>query len=124
LYDQALNETQGNGVEAALSAFDAQVATSLFIARDERSFNNLFFGGGAASSITQSGNFQFDISKQTASGATYALRSTTLYNRNNIPANLFGSVYDIVNEVEVRQPLLRGRGTEINRIAGPNATPG
>ena len=124
LYAPALNETQGNSVEAALSAFDAQVQTSLLIARDERSFNNLFFGGGAASTITQSGNFSFDISKQTAGGATFALRSTTDYNRNNIPANLFGSVYDIVNEVEVRQPLLRGRGTEINRIAGPNAAPG
>ena len=124
LYDQALNETQGNSVEAALSAFDAQVSTSLVGAHQERSFNNLFFGGGAASSITDLTNFNFDLSKQTASGATFSLRNTTNYNRNNIPSNLFGSTYDIVNQVEVRQPLLRGRGTEINRIAGPNAVPG
>ncbi len=124
LYDQALNETLGNSVEAALSAFDAQVATSLSISRQERSFNNLFFGGGAASSITQLADFNFDISKQTAGGATFALRNFVDYNRNNIPSNLFGSTYDIVNQVEVRQPLLRGRGTEINRIAGPNAVPG
>ena len=124
LYDPALNETQGNSVEAALSAFDAQVNTSLFIARNERSFNNLFFGGGAASSITQLADFDFGITKQTAAGTTFALRSLVDYNRNNIPSNLFGSVYDIVNQVEVRQPLLRGRGTEVNRIAGPNATPG
>ena len=124
MYDQALNETLGNGVESALSAFDAQVATSLFISRQERSFNNLFFGGGAASSVSQLADFNFDISKQTASGATFALRNFIDYNRNNIPSNLFGSTYDIVNQVEVRQPLLRGRGTEINRIAGPNAVPG
>ena len=124
LFDQALNETQGNSVEAALSAFDAQVNTSLFIARNERSFNNLFFGGGAASSITQLADFNFEISKQTASGATFSLRNLTDYNRSNIPTNLFGSTYDIVNQVEARQPLLRGRGTEINRIAGPNAVPG
>jgi len=124
LFDQALTETQGNSVEAALSAFDAQVNTSLFIARNERSFNNLFFGGGSASSITQLADFNFEISKQTASGASFALRNFTDYNRSNIPTNLFGSTYDIVNQVEARQPLLRGRGTEINRIAGPNALPG
>jgi len=124
LFDQALLETQGNSVEAALSAFDAQVNTSFFIARNERSFNNLFFGGGSASSITQLADFNFEISKQTASGASFALRNFTDYNRSNIPTNLFGSTYDIVNQVEARQPLLRGRGTEINRIAGPNALPG
>lgn len=124
LFDQAINETQGNSVEAALSAFDAQLNTSLFTRRNERRFNNLFFGGGAASSITQAANFQFELSKQTASGASFALRNLTDYNRNNIPSNLFGSTYDIVNQAEVRQPLLRGRGTRINRIAGPNAVPG
>lgn len=124
LYDQAINETQGNSVEAALSAFDAQVNTSFTLNRNERSFNNLFFGGGAASSITQAASYRFDLSKQTATGATFAIRNITDYNRSNIPSNLFGSTYDIVNQAEVRQPLLRGRGTMVNRIAGPNAVPG
>jgi len=35
-----------------------------------------------------------------------------------------GSTYDIVNQVEFRQPLARGRGTLVNRIAGPNAALG
>ena len=124
LFDPALNETQGNGVEAALSAIDAQVNTSFNLQRNERSFNNVFFGGGAASSITQAANFQFALSKQAASGATFTLRNLTDYNRSNISTNLFGSTYDIVNQAEFRQPLLRGRGTTINRIAGPNATVG
>lgn len=124
LFDQAITETQNNGVEAALSAFDAQVNTTFNIGRNERSFNNLFFGGGAASSITQTGNFRFDVSKQTATGATFAMRNITDYNRSNIPTNLFGSTYDVVNQVEARQPLLRGKGTLVNRIAGPNAVPG
>lgn len=38
--------------------------------------------------------------------------------------NRFRSVYNTVNQVEVRQPLLRGYGTAVNRIAGPNAQPG
>jgi len=124
LYDQAIVETGGTSVEQALSAFDAQVNTSFFMSRNERNFNNPFFGGGADSSITQAGNYNFEIAKQTASGASFAMRNTTDYNRSNIPSNLFGSTYDIVNQVEVRQPLARGRGTLINRIAGPNAVPG
>ncbi|MFT7629833.1 MAG: outer membrane protein TolC [Mariniblastus sp.] len=124
LYDQAITETGGTSVEQALSAFDAQVNTGLFTSRNERKFNNVFFGGGAASSITQAANFNFEISKQTATGASFAMRNTVDYNRSNIPSNLFGSTYDIVNQVEVRQPLARGRGTMINRIAGPNATAG
>ena len=124
LYDQAITETGGTSVEQALSAFDAQVNTSFFLNRNERNFNNPFFGGGAASSITQTGNYRFELSKQTATGASFAMRNITDYSRSNIPSNLFGSTFDIVNQVEVRQPLARGRGTMINRIAGPNATPG
>ena len=121
LYDPALIETSGGGVEAALSAFDAQFRGGFVYNRSERRFNNLFIGGGAAELISNTSNFNFEISKQTASGATFAARSITDYNRSNSPANNFGSSYDIVNQLEFRQPLARGRGTLVNRIAGPNA---
>jgi outer membrane protein TolC len=124
LFDQALIETQGNGVEAALSAFDAQLNSSFIYNRSERSFNNPFIGGGASSTTTNRGDYNFEISKPTASGATFAFRNQTNYNRSDQVVNLFGSSYDIVNTVEVRQPLARGRGTAINRIAGPNAVAG
>ncbi len=124
LFDQAIFETNGNSVEAALSAFDAQVNTSFTYNRNERNFNNLFFGGGAANSITNTSATRFELAKTTASGATIALRNQIDYNRSNSPANTFGSTYDIVNLMELRQPLARGRGTLVNRIAGPNATPG
>ncbi len=43
LYDVAINETNPQGsVEAALSQFDAQVASSLFVNHSERKFNNIF----------------------------------------------------------------------------------
>jgi len=124
LYDPALTESSAGGVEAALSAFDAQFSGGFLYNRSERQFNNLFFGGGAAALVSNTSNFNFGISKQTATGASFTARSITDYNRSNSPANTFGSSYDIVNQLEFRQPLARGRGTLVNRIAGPNATLG
>jgi outer membrane protein TolC len=121
LYDQAIVETGPQSVEAALSAFDTQLTSSFNYNRSERRFNNLFFGGGAPSLISNTSNFRLEASKQTASGATVAVRNLTDYNRNSSPANAFGSAYDTVNQVEIRQPLARGAGTLVNRIAGPNA---
>ena len=132
LYDQAINETNPGSVEAALSAFDAQLNTGLFFNRGERRFNNPLFGGGASSQVSNTGNYNAALTKQTASGASFALRNIIDYTRTNVPiatptrpfGNRFGSVYDVVNQVEMRQPLLRGRGTAVNRIAGPNAVAG
>ena len=124
LYDQALTETGSQSVENALSAFDAQVNTSFTYNRNERNFNNLFFGGGTANAINNTSATRFELAKTMASGASVALRNQIDYSRSNSPANTFGSTFDIVNLMELRQPLARGRGTMVNRIAGPNATPG
>jgi outer membrane protein TolC len=125
LLDQAIIETDPfNSVEAALTAFDAQFNSSIGLGHSERTFNNAFFGGGAASNITNTGNFRAELSKQTAAGTIFSVRNITDYNRNNSPFNQVPSVWDTVNQVDIRQPLLRGSGVAINRIAGPNATPG
>ena len=125
LLDPALQEsTPTLGVEAALSAFDTQFSTSFFFNRSERAFNNVFIGGGAPMLTTNASTFQAQLQKQTATGATLTIRNQTDYNRNDSPANLFGSVYDTVNQAELRQPLAQGYGPLINRIAGPNAVPG
>ena len=59
LLDPALIESNPlQSVEAALSAFDADVATSFFFNRNERSFNNVFFGAGAATLTTNASTFQ------------------------------------------------------------------
>lgn len=119
--DQAIVLTSPlSSPEAALSAFDAQVATSLFFNHTERKFNNIFFGGGAPLLTTNSAAFQAELAKQTATGTRFAVRNLTDYNRNNSPFNRFRSVYDTVNQLEIRQPLLRGAGTTVNRIAGPS----
>ena len=124
LFDQAIQETGIGSVENALSAFDAQVASSIFYNRSEREFNNLFIGGGTPQLTSNTSRFSTELSKQSATGARFAARTIIDYNRNSSPANLFGSTYDAVNQLEFRQPLLRGRGTAINRIAGPNALVG
>ncbi len=124
LYDQAIIETGPQSVEAALSAFDAQLTSSFNYNRSERIFNNLFFGGGAPALTSNTSGFRAQLSKQAANGSTITMRNLTDYNRNGSPANAFGSAYDLVNQLEFRQPLGRGAGTMVNRIAGPNAIPG
>ena len=124
LVDQGIVESGPQGVESALSAFDAQLTSVFNYARSERSFNNAFIGAGAPSLTTNASDFRFQIDKQTAYGGTLTFRNLINYNRNNSPANIFGSAYDLVNQLEFRQPLARGAGTLVNRIAGPNALPG
>jgi outer membrane protein TolC len=132
LYDQALVETQVGSVEDALSAFDAQWNGTLFLAKNQRKFNNPLFGGGVNSAITNLGGYNASLTKQTANGTQFAVRHFIDYTRNNLPiatpaspfGNRFSSVFDVVNRFEIRQPLLRGRGTAVNRIAGPNAIVG
>lgn len=125
VYDVALQEIDpALGVEAALSAFDAQLSTNVLFARDERAFNNLFFGGGATSLASNTGNYNFQLSKQAATGTSFFLRNVTDYNRNSAPSNLFTSAYNTAMEGEFRHPLLRGGGVDVNRIAGPTGGPG
>lgn len=128
IYDPALVESGVGGVEDALSAFDAQYAAGLFIGKTQRKFNNPIFGGGVNSLINYLGNYNASLFKQTAHGTTFGVTNLIDYSRSNIPlatpenpfGNRFASVYDVINRFEVRQPLLRGRGAAVNRIAGPN----
>ena len=117
VYDVALQQL---GEEEALSAFDAQVNSNIFFNRDERAFNNIIFGGGASTVAGNSANSNFQISKTGATGTQYQLRTITSYNRDSAPSD-FNSAHNVAAEAQIRQPLLRGRGIEFNRLAGPNA---
>lgn len=124
IFDPAVQETSPfGGVEGALSAFDARWDTSFNFNRGEQKFNNSFLSLGSGQ-ITNRSSFISGISKRSVNGATYGFRNTINYNRNNSPANRFGSSYDMIVQAEYRQALLRGAGSLVNRIAGPNATPG
>ncbi|MCA9081855.1 MAG: TolC family protein, partial [Planctomycetaceae bacterium] len=54
--DPAIQETDPRfGPQAALSAFDATFAASLFYENNDRALNNVFFGGGTRELVQKSG---------------------------------------------------------------------
>jgi len=126
VFDPAINESGvlfGNrGVEAALSAFDAQLAASMIWGRNEQIQNNSFFGGGlmpGAVLTTETGNFDGLLRKDFAYGGQVQLRHAVNYLGNDAPGQLFPSAYSGMVQALYRQPLWAGAGTEYTRIAGP-----
>ena len=142
LYDPALQESNPQlSAEAALSDFDAQFSTSLFFNHNEQIVNQGFpvpnnnpppdfIFALQPNIIADTSTFQIQLQKIAANGASFRLRSQTDYDRSRIgfpadvPTGVFPSFYQILNQVEVRQPLGRGFGTLYNQIAGPNAIEG
>ena len=123
--DPSLVETDGRfGVEAALSAFDAQFTTNTSIEHNNRALNNIFFGGGTRILHQEFTVSQTQLSKTTATGTQFAVKNYTQYDANNAPGNEFPSAFTTWFDIEAKHPLLQGAGTEFNRIAGPNAVPG
>ncbi|MGB0595575.1 MAG: TolC family protein [Rubripirellula sp.] len=112
------------GLEAALSAFDAQAYGLGKWQNNDRRFNNRFFGGGATAFQQDTHDYVFQLSKRMATGSQFALRSVTDYDANNATGNLTPSAWQTQIHAELRQPLLQGGGTTFNRIAGPSAKPG
>lgn len=124
-YDVALQELDPRyGVGAALSEFDASFATNAFFEKNDKAVNNRFFGGGTRLLTQDYLSNRSQLSKRGATGTEYALRSNIEYDANNAPGNQFPSVWNTNIEAQVRHPLLRGGGTEFNRIAGPTGSPG
>jgi outer membrane protein TolC len=124
VYDPALVESDPQaGVEAALSAFDAQL--SMLGTNNGNFYNqtdrpNLFSGIPPLSVITRdNAGVRTELGKRTASGTQLFARNITEYQRGD---NLIGgalpvnSVWETTFELEVRQPILRGRGAQVNRI--------
>ena len=122
------------GTEAALSAFDANYTQQLFWANIDQpsNFNPGAFGGGATGGgfalfnpqvrNSVNGNFLAELSKQTATGARFAVRNNTVYNRTNDASRasqLFRSSFTGFLEAEYRQPLMQGSGVLYNQIVGP-----
>jgi len=123
--DPAVVETDPRfGIEAALSEFDAQFLTSMFWEKNDRALNNEFFGGGTRLLQQDAGVFQAAITKRAATGSRFTIRHNVDYDANNAPGNQFASAWNTNVEIEARHPVLQGGGTQYNRIAGVNETPG
>lgn len=128
VYDPSLaHSNPAFGVEAALAAFDAQYNAALFW--NKLDFPNNVrgdFGELFTPTVSQgtTGNFRNELSKRTAQGGRFALRQVTIYDNNNRPFRQFTSDFVGWVEAEWRQPLMRGAGTEFNRIVGTSQFPG
>ncbi len=111
---------QVGGVEDALSEFDAQYSSFMSYNQTDRArnvqdnvFNRQRF---QADDVT----YQSAISKRMATGGVATVRSQTAYSWNNLgtpsAGRIFPEDYTQIIEVQVQHPLMRGRGTMVNRI--------
>jgi outer membrane protein TolC len=124
-YSIAVTETDPQyGPEAALSAFDAEFATSLYSQKSNQQYNNLALGTNGLL-IQNYDEWDASITKRSVTGGQFTIRSTIDYNRDTNAADIFpDGAFDTNIQGEIRQPLLQGAGVEYNRIAGPGAKPG
>ncbi len=131
-YDPALVETangqsfgsqfDGLGVESALSEFDAQLQSSVLWQRNDRpvNFDPGAFGSFFAQDFQQDvGNFNASVAKTNATGGRVGFQNSTNYDSNNNGNRQTPSSWETNFEAFFTQPLLQGRGTQYNRIAGP-----
>jgi outer membrane protein TolC len=112
------------GMEAALSAFDAQFFASALFQDNYHIANNLLLSGTDSLFSQDRQDYLAQLSKQSATGGRMILRSITDYDHNNVVSHLFPTAWQQQFEAELRQPLLQGGGLTFNRIAGPGAIPG
>ncbi len=128
IYDPALIESNPRfGTEAALSAFDSQLTTSVFWEKNDSPRNPLVFPGSEdvfpRIAKEDVGSFQAQLRKTNATGGTWLLTHNVAYSKQNT-SRLFTSDWNVNLEAEFRQPLFQGAGVQYNRIAGPGAIPG
>ncbi len=123
--DPAIQSTDPNfGIEAALSAFDTTLNSSIQYSNNDDTFNNSTTTGLATVVQQDLTDFRFGLNKTTAAGTQFSLDSSIIHDNSTNPALLFPSVFDTTWQASVRQPLLQGSGTLFNRTVGPLATAG
>src|SRR5262245_5016231 len=128
-YDTALQETatglsvgepfNGQGPEAALSAFDAQLDASVFWEKNREPQNPNFAGVFTPILSQDTSTFTSGITKTAADGTTFGVRNNTNYTANNVPSQIFPSAWTTNVEATFSHPFLQGSGAQYNRIAGP-----
>lgn len=123
IYTPAILESDPQlGVEAALAEFDAQFTTKFFWQNTDRpqNFTNLAQQNIGQPFVRRQDLAQLDtnIIKKTATGAQFRFGNQTINDWNNTPSTFraLPSDWFTAYEAEWTQPLLQGRGTQINRI--------
>src|SRR5690349_10571193 len=99
IYDPAIQETQ---IAQALSAFDANLSTTLFWNKNVAPFNNAIQAGtfiaGARFPVVfdqETANFATTLQKRGATGTTMGVTHNIVYNFSNSPTNVFPSAYTV-----------------------------
>ena len=112
----AFRANQVGGVEDALAEFDAQASGFISSDTTDRPQNTQVAVATETVTTTQ----QAAISKRMATGGVATLRQQVLYNRSKTPLPLtlreLSSDWTAVVEAQIQHPLMRNRGTLINRI--------
>ncbi|TWT49466.1 Outer membrane efflux protein [Rubripirellula amarantea] len=117
-----LRANQIGGVEDALSEFDAQASGFVNFSTTDRPSNSRDSGVSTAINQATDVTQQFALSKRYATGGVATLREQIIYNRSNTPTDTLGALrvnpsdYTAVIEAQVQHPLMRNRGTLVNRI--------
>lgn len=140
VYDPALQDTSTlfgqNGVEAALSEFDATFTANMLYGRSESISENSSFGGISNGETlgTQAGDARIGLSKNFGDGGQIQIQHNVLYQAFNQNSGgnprLFQSYFTnnpsaTQNaglpglQFDYRRPLWAGGGTRFTRIAGP-----
>jgi outer membrane protein TolC len=127
IYEPGRVASSQQGVEAALATYDAQYVNQLNWGKTDQP--NSFLPpipGFPTATDNNTGEFQSELRKRTALGATYSLRHVVNYTHFNLNADnqIFPSTFAGWIEAEWRQPLLRGTGLQYNRIVGDSQIPG
>jgi outer membrane protein TolC len=118
VYDTAIEETGQNGVETALSAFDAQWNTNLFWDKTDRPQNVDTGGSTIFARLLQEDNMNFEseLTKRSATGTQWSFRNVSTYESSNRPLRNLTSQWLTSFEAEARHPLMRGGGAQVNRV--------
>ena len=127
IYDPALAESNPRtGVEAALSAFDTQLSSSMVWEKLDTPQNLQPGFEPIFPNVRQDdlGTFQARLQKITATGGTFAMTHNVKYDLSNTPTRAYPSDWNVNLIAEARQPLLKGAGVQFNRINGPGTTLG
>lgn len=129
VYDPALIESNpGEGVEGALSAFDAQLASSFTWAHTDvpqnvqLGFDSIF----PRVELQDVDTFNASITKRTESGGTVSVTTTAIYTDSNSQSLEIAHDNSLAVNFGFTQRLLRGGGSLFNQIHGPldATTPG
>ena len=117
-----LRANQIGGVEDALAEFDAQASGFFSIDNGDRPAN-IQPGNSLNPQFPKSRNItqQSALSKRFATGGVATWRQQISYSKNNTPVNAIGSRSVVSDwtaalEAQIQHPLMRNRGTFINRI--------